>query len=121
MLAALVLASWWAQAEPAPAEPTPAPPVVSPAPPPVPVLNNRLDVIAGYARRLGGEGGAIGPRDGFGVGGGYERRIVPLPQNFEVGVGVDFRYQKFQTGVTGTATAMPGQPQTYSGDRTLSQ
>ncbi len=120
MLAALVLASWWAQAEPAPAEPTP-PPVVAPAPPPAPVLNNRLAVFAGYARRLGDEGGAVGPRNGFTVGGGYERRIVPLPHDFEVGVGIDFGYQKFQTSVTATAMAMPGQTQTYSGDRVLSQ
>lgn len=120
MLAALVLASWWAQAEPAPAEP-PSAPVVAPAPPPAPVSSNRLSVTAGYARRLGDEGGAVGPRNGFGIGGGYERRIVPLPDDLEVGVGLDFGYQKFQTGVTGAVVNPGGEPGSFSGDRVLSQ
>jgi hypothetical protein len=124
MLPALVLASWWAQAEPAPAEP-PAAPSVAPAAAapaaPAPLADNRLSVGASYARRLGDEGGALGPRNGFGVGGDYERRIVALPSEIDVSAGVDFRYDKFQTGVTGTSAAVPGEVQADAADRVLSQ
>lgn len=123
MLAALVLASWWAQAEPAPVEPAPAPapPIELPVPPPPPAPDNRFAIMAGYARRLGDEGGRIGPRNGFALTAGYERRLVPLPQGFELAAGLEFAYDKFATTVTGTAMPAPGQMQTYSGDRVLSQ
>jgi hypothetical protein len=112
MLPALVLASWWAQAEPAP--------VATPPPPPLPALDNRIAVTAGYSRRLGDEGATVGPRSGFGVGGSYERRVVPLPDDFELSAGLDFFYDKFQTGVTAVSTSS-GQPQTYSAERVISQ
>ncbi|HVY39663.1 MAG TPA: hypothetical protein VHM31_17110 [Polyangia bacterium] len=115
MLPALVLASWWAQADPAPAAP-PAVPSVAPAPP---GADNRFALGAGYARRLGDEGGALGPRNGFAVGADYERRLVALPSLLEVSAGLEFRYDKFQTAVTGTP--IPGEIQPYWGDRVLSQ
>ena len=119
MLPAVVLASWWAQAQPAPVA---APPAAAPAALPVFVpLDNRIAVVASYARRLGDEAAVIGPRNGFGVGGSYERRILPLPHDFELGAGVNFFYDKFQTGVTGTTMVTPGQIQTYQGERVLSQ
>ncbi len=121
MLPALVLASWWAQAEPAPAEPTAAPPVIVPAPAPEPVLDNRFAISAGYGRRLGDEAARVGPRNGFALSAGYERRLVPLPNGFEVAAGLDFGYDKFATRVPATATPAPGQTRSYSGDRTLSE
>jgi hypothetical protein len=114
MLTAVVLATWWAQAEPAPV-------AAPPPPPPPPALDNRIAVLASYSRRLGDEGAAIGPRNGFAVGGSYERRVVPLPDDVDLSAGLDFFYDKFQTGVTGTATIAPGQSQTYSADRVISQ
>lgn len=119
MLPALVLASWWAQAEPAPAEPGSAPRVAA-APLPAPEeLDNRLSVTVGYGRRLGDEGGAIGPRNGFGVGASYQRRVAELPADFDVWAGVDFLYDKFQTSVA--EAAAPGATPGYAGERIVSQ
>ncbi len=120
MLPALVLASWWAQADPAPAAP-PVPPATASAPAPPPASDNRLSLAAGYARRLGAEGGALGPRNGFAVGGDYERRLVTLPSLLELSAGVDFRYDRFRTPATGTSAPVPGEVQPYSSDRVLSQ
>jgi len=121
MLPALVLASWWAQAEPAPVEPAPAPPAVAPQPPPpVRVFNDRLAITLGYGARLGDEPSRVGPRNGFAVSAGHEHRFVPLPRQFDFGAGVEFDYHKFATTVTGTVMPTPGQTQTYSGDRLLS-
>jgi len=123
MLPALVLASWWAQAEAAPVEPAPAPPIAVPAPPPAPILNDRFGITVGYARRLGDEGGRVGPRNGFALAASYERRLVPLPQGFEVGAGLEFAYAKFATHVNGNTIARPTveASTTYSGDRVLSE
>lgn len=119
MLPALVLASWWAQADPAPAAP-PAVPNVAPGTPAVPTgADNRFALGAGYARRLGAEGGTLGPRNGFAVGADYERRFLALPNLLELSAGLEFRYDKFQTAVSGTP--IPGEVQAYSGDRVLSQ
>ncbi|MFL5307492.1 MAG: hypothetical protein ACJ8F1_19900 [Polyangia bacterium] len=122
MLPALVLASWWAQADPAPAEPAPAPSVpaaTASAAAPLADNDNRLSISAGYARRLGDEGGALGPRNGFSVGGDYEHRLVTLPNLLELSAGIDFRYDRFQTKVAGTTP--PGEVQPFSGQRVLSQ
>src|SRR5436305_7160068 len=124
MLPALVLASWWAQADPAPAEPPAAPSVAPATPAPTgatAATDNRLSIDLGYARRLGDEGGALGPRNGFGLGADYERRIVALQAQVDLSAGVDFRYDKFQTAVTGTSMAAPGGVQTYAAERVLSQ
>jgi hypothetical protein len=120
MLPALVLASWWAQAQPAPvpAQPLAATPA---AQPPAAPLDNRIAITASYSRRLGEEGAPIGPRNGFAVGGSYERRLLPLPHDFDIGAGLDFFYDKFQTGVTGTSMVAPGQIQAYPGERVISQ
>lgn len=122
MLPALVLVSWWAQAEPAPVEPAPPPPIELPAPPAPPVLDNRFELLAGYARRLGDEGGRVGPRNGFALTAGYERRLVPLPQGFELAAGLEFAYAKFASRVTFTGPPTPGVSQFVStGDRVLSE
>ncbi len=120
MLPAVVLASWWVQAQPAPspAQPIAAAPAAQPAPAP---LDNRIAITASYSRRLGDEAAVVGPRNGFAVGGSYDRRLVPLPHDFEVDAGLDFFYDKFQTGVTGVSMVTPGQTQTYAGERVISQ
>lgn len=121
MLLALVLASWWAQAEPAPVEAAPAAPAsVTEPPTPVRVFDNRLAVTVGYGARLGDEAARLGPRNGFAVSAGHEHRFVPLPRGFDFGAGVEFDYHKFATTVTGTVMPTSGQTQTYSGDRLLS-
>jgi len=124
MLATAVLALWWAQAEPAPVEAAPAEPapltVAAPAPEP-PGLDNRVAITGAFAYRLGDEGRAIGPADGFSLGGSYERRYFLLSPEIELGVGLDFFYDKFQTGVTGTTTTEPGVEQTFPTERIISQ
>jgi hypothetical protein len=90
MLPAVVLASWWAQAQPAPV--AAPPPAAQPAPAP---LDNRVGVVASYARQLGDDAVALGPPGGFGVTGSYERRLQPLPHDFDLSAGVDFGYDKF--------------------------
>jgi hypothetical protein len=122
MLAALVLASWWAQAEPAPAAPAPAPaPLEEPAAPPPPAFKNRIAITGGYSLRTGDEGGRVGPRNGFSFSAGQEHVFVPRPHGPDFAAGVEVAYQKFSTGVTGTAMPSPGQTQAFSGDRVLSQ
>ncbi len=120
MLPALVLASWWAQAEPAPAEPIPPQPAAAPAPPPAWLFDNRLAITVGWGHRLGDEGARVGPRDGFAVTAGHEYRFLQLPHKLDLAGGVEFDYDKFATTVTGTVMPSPGQTQTYSGTRTLS-
>lgn len=117
MLPALVLASWWAQAEPAPVEPGAAAPVIAPPP----ASNNRFSITAGYGRRLGDEAAAVGPRNGFAFAAGYERHLVPLPHGFAIGAGLEFAYDKFATMVKTGGLPAPGQTQPPSGDRVLSQ
>jgi len=139
MLAAAVLASWLAQAEPAPAEPataepttaTPtaasAPGAVAPTPtnptnppwPPAP--DNAVGVYAGWGHRLGNEAQTVGPANGISVGGTYQRRYLTLVGNLELGAGLDFFYDKYQTDVTGSAMVTPGQEQTFSAERIISQ
>jgi hypothetical protein len=127
MLAAAVLASWLAQAEPAPTETTPttpapsAPIVVAPKPAPPPAADNAVGVYAGWGRRLGREAQTVGPANGISVGGSYQRRYLTLLGHLELGAGLDFFYDKYQTDVTGSMTVAPGQEQTFSSQRVISQ
>jgi hypothetical protein len=107
MLTAVVLASWWAQAQPAPVAPPPltAAPAAQPAPGP---LDNRIAVVASYARQLGDEGTDLGPPNGFGMYGSYERRVLPLPQDFDLSAGVDFFFDKFGLNYTGVVVSQTG-------------
>jgi hypothetical protein len=119
MLAAAVLASWVAQAEPAPAPPT-APVVATPAPPP-PVPDNTVGVYFGWGRRLGHWPDVVGPANGISVGGSYQRRYLPLGAGFELGAAFDFFYDKWQEGVTGSTMVALGEEQTFPGQRVISQ
>jgi hypothetical protein len=131
MIAAAVLASWLAQAEPAPAEPartTPAtasaptaPVAAGPNPAPAPAPDNAVGVYAGWGHRLGGEAATVGPANGISVGGTYQRRYLTLLGNLELGAGLDFFYDKYVTDVTGSMTVAPGQEQTFTSQRIISQ
>jgi hypothetical protein len=126
MLAAAVLASLWAQAEPAPSEPALPPaqsaPVVStPAPSGPLVPDNTIGVYFGWGRRLGSGPDVVGPANGISVGGSYQRRYLTLGAGFELGAAFDFFYDKWQTGVTGSTMVAPGQEQTFASERIVSQ
>ena len=135
MLAAAVLASWLAQAEPAPTETMPTTPSTASAPrvpnvpniatptpaPPTPAPDNIVGVYAGWGHRLGSEAQTVGPTNGISVGGTYQRRYLTLLGNLELGAGLDFFYDKYQTDVTGSMTVAPGQEQTFPSQRVISQ
>ena len=134
MLAAAVLASWLAQAEPAPAAPTAATPSRANAPnvpnvpnraastpPPAPAPDNAVGVYAGWGHRLGHEAETIGPANGISVGGTYQRRYLTLLGNLELGAGLDFFYDKYVTDVTGSMTVASGQEQMFLSQRVISQ
>jgi hypothetical protein len=96
MLAAAVLASWVAQAEPAPAPPSAAPVVARPAPPTP--TDNTVAVYAGVAHRVGPEAHTFAPATDIAVGGSYQWRYWSWPAGFELGVGLDFFYDQFRKG-----------------------
>ncbi len=125
MLAAAVLASWLAQAEPAPVETPPstpsAPIVATPTPPVPPAPDNAVGVYGGWGRRLGSEAQRVGPANGISVGGSYLRRYLTLLGNLELGAGLDFFYDKYETDVTASTTDAQGQEQTFSAQRIISQ
>jgi len=144
MVAAAVLASWLAQAEPAPAETMPAPPAAATAPtapapappptpnaptapvaaapqPPAPPPDNAVGVYAGWGHRLGSEAATVGPANGISVGGTYQRRYLTLLGNLELGGGLDFFYNKYVTDVTGSMTVASGQEQMFLSQRVISQ
>ena len=131
MVAAAVLASWLAQAEPAPAEPTPATPasasapsvpiVAAPKTPPPPPPDNAVGVYAGWGHRLGREAETVGPANGISVGGNYQRRYLTLLGHLELGAGLDFFYDKYLTDVTGSMMVASGQEQMFLSQRVISQ
>jgi hypothetical protein len=120
MLAAVLLASLWAQAEQAPA-PAPAPPKQSLAKPAPSVPANGVSVHARFAYRVGSEGRNVGPAAGFSLGGTFERRYLATRRGIELGVAGDFFYDRFSTDVTGSAPDASGQEMTFPSERTLSQ
>ncbi|HEX3905269.1 MAG TPA: hypothetical protein VH853_20750 [Polyangia bacterium] len=101
MLAAAVLATWWAQAEPAPAGAAPsqsaAPLVVAPPPTPPPPFDKQATVFAGVSRRLGPEGKRVAPLDGPSLGGDFARRYLAFA-GFDLDLGLTFLYDQFEDG-----------------------
>jgi hypothetical protein len=139
MVAAAVLASWLAQAEPAPAEPMGATPAAANAPaapatpsaptapsatapkPAPPPPDNAIGVYAGWGHRLGSEARTVGPANGISVGGTYQRRYLTLLGGLELGAGLDFFYDKYLTDVTGSMVVASGQEQMFLSQRVISQ
>jgi opacity protein-like surface antigen len=124
MLAAMLLASLLAQAEPAPPEPPPPGPALPPDPglpaEPVRPRANAVSVNARVAYRMGGDGGDnLGPTGGFALGGTFERRYLTVAGQLELGAAFDFGYQRFATDVVGTGSTAPGEP--FDGQRIISR
>jgi hypothetical protein len=117
MLAAVVLASLWAQAEQAPPPPAPAPPPAPPAAEPPPV-RNQIRVHGAFAYRPQ-DGGGIVTQAGFSVGGAFERRYLMVAGGGELGVAIDGAFTRFSSA--GSPVIAPGQGAAYSAVRTLSQ
>jgi len=99
--AALVLASWLAQAEPAPVEePTSVPaPAPTSAPTPAAELTPRspLHAVAVHGRfayRPNDSGSGV-PAGGFSLGGTFERRYAELGGTIGFGAGLDFFFDRF--------------------------
>ncbi|HLK90332.1 MAG TPA: hypothetical protein VKZ18_10585 [Polyangia bacterium] len=101
MLAAAVVATWLAQAEPAPSGSSAAAPVTAgpPAPPPTP--DNTVSVYVGVGHRVGPEAQTFAPRTDISIGGSYRWRYFTLPEGLELAAGVDFFYDQFRNGVEG--------------------
>jgi hypothetical protein len=106
--AALVVASWLAQAEPAPPEEPPqaaaAPgPGASPGPmlPPEELTPRRpintVSVHGRLATRPSGPDAGV-PREGFSLGGSFDHRYAGLAETFGFGVALDFFFDHFSTG-----------------------
>jgi hypothetical protein len=129
MLAAALLASLWAQAEPAPPEPPAPPPIAAPSPPPptaaavpaTPSLANGVSFHLRYAYRLGTEGDATGPAAGISLGGAFEHRLRAFQTGIEVGLGFDFFYDRFSKQVAALSTDPSGAVVATVVDRTLSE
>jgi hypothetical protein len=116
MLAALVLASIWAQAEPPP--PVPPPPPAPPVEEPPPALANALTVVGQVATRVRIDEQALPPRNGFCIGGSFERRLLVLGPAVELGAAVDFLYDHFENTTTGPPG--PGGAPTITGSDVIS-
>ncbi len=121
-------------AEPAPPETgpaEPAPAATNPAPSPSPSTPSSWDedssprfqaantvaVLGGVAYRL--TSATLGPSAGFSIGGSYQRRYAMLNPVVELGLAVDFSFDRFATGVVGSAPDAAGVEQTYAATRTI--
>ena len=121
-------------AEPAPAEtagPAEAPPSeagppgASPAPPSPPIdlgpetpPRNIVALLGGVAYRLTST--ALSPSAGFTIGGAYQRRYATLASStVELGWAVEFAFDRFATGVIGSAPDVNGVEQSYAATRTI--
>jgi hypothetical protein len=101
--AALVVASWLAQAEPAPPEeaaPQTAPaaaPAPATGPPEEPSPHQSLNAVAVHGRfayRPNDAGSGV-PSEGFSLGGTFERRYFEVGRIVGLGVGLDFFFDRF--------------------------
>jgi hypothetical protein len=100
--AALLVASWLAQAEPAPPE-EPPPSAAAPSQPAPPEeltprrFINTVTVHGRIATRPAGPDANV-PREGFSLGGSFDHRYASLGDTFGFGVGLDFFFDHFSTG-----------------------
>lgn len=112
-------------AEQAPAEPgaagtpqspvpaTPTTPDIEPETPP----RNTVALLGGVAYRLTST--ALGPSAGFTIGGAYQRRYATIANAVELGWAVEFSFDRFSTGVIGSAPDRNGVEQSYAATRTI--
>jgi hypothetical protein len=113
-------------AEPAPSEPGPsgAAAPASPPPPSSPIdlgpetpPRNIVALLGGVAYRLTST--ALTPTVGFTIGGAYQRRYATLASTIELGWALEFAFDRFATGVIGSAPDANGVEQTYAATRTI--
>ena len=97
-------------ASPGTTTPTPPPSAAQPAPPPVvaqpepQVPANSVSVHVRYAYRVGAEGDTVAPAAGMSLGGEFERRLKAFQSGFELGLAVDFFYDRFSKDVIATTS-----------------
>jgi hypothetical protein len=104
---------------PAAAAPPALPPIVGePATPPP---ANSTSVYVRYAYRVGADGDAVVPTSGFSLGGEFERRLRAFQTGIELGIAIDFFYDRFTKDVIATTVGPMGDPEPAIGSRTLSQ
>jgi hypothetical protein len=115
---------------PAPASGTPAsqgPAAAAPASPPVvaepatPPPANSASVYVRYAYRVGAEGDGVVPASGFSLGGEFERRLRAFETGIELGVALDFFYDRFAKDVIAASVGPMGDLEPAIASRTLSQ
>jgi hypothetical protein len=124
MVAAAVLASLWAQAEPAPEPPPsaqPAPATPAAAGPSPAGQRNVFGLWGMFAYRTGKEADSLGPAAGFSIGGSFERRYLRRGEApaIELAAGAEFFHDQFATDVTGSGPDPSGNEQTYPATRTI--
>ena len=114
------------------AEPAPTEPGSETAPPATPgpaggrsgeprQHRRRGEVRPRFADRLGDAGRAVTPAAGFGIGGGYELTYARPAPHLDLAVGVDFSFERFATGETGTTTTSDGGMQMYDTTRLITE
>jgi hypothetical protein len=86
--------------------------------PPPPALANALTVVGQVATRVRIDEQALPPRNGFCIGGSFERRMLTLGPSFELGAAVDFLYDHFENTMTGPPG--PGGTPTVTGSDVIS-
>jgi len=109
---------------PAPQGPAAAAPPVRPpgvGDPATPPPANSASVYVRYAYRVGAEGDDVVPASGFSLGGEFERRLHAFPTGIELGIALDFFYDRFTKDVIATSVGPMGDPAPGIGTRTLSQ
>ncbi len=97
---------------PAPA-PSSSPPDLGPETPP----RNTVALLGGVSYRLTST--ALSPSVGFTIGGAYQRRYATIASAVELGVMVEFAFDRFSTGVIGSAADANGVEQSYAATRTI--
>ena len=99
--------------EPPPVPATPTQPDIEPETPP----RNTVALLGGVSYRLTST--ALSPSVGFTIGGGYQRRYATLASAVELGWAVEFAFDRFSTGVIGSAPDANGVEQSYAATRTI--
>lgn len=92
---------------------TPTSPDIEPETPP----RNTVALLGGVCYRLTST--ALGPSAGFTIGGAYQRRYATIADAVELGLAVEFAFDRFSTGVVGSAPDPNGVEQSYAATRTI--
>ena len=99
--------------EPPPVPATPTQPDIEPETPP----RNTVALLGGVSYRLTST--ALSPSVGFTIGGAYQRRYATVASAVELGWTFEFAFDRFSTGVIGSAPDANGVEQSYAATRTI--